>query len=1801
MPNSFGNPFTIPQVQTSHLKVNLPDPRQSLLALIKLQAAQARAAQAASPKNYEGNPRYGKYVMEPQGDGTSKPVWVWGNSDKERAIAEAKVLDTAYRKILAGDRDYQNLTAGFEGFSRDKMNETLEKVRKDHLPRLAQKMGLTGEEASKYVISGLDKIRSDYSKKIDQAGVGTQIAQGIKQFFRNSYNAIATIGDTSKERVARGNALAEAAQRDLQENAWQENLQRMQAEGRDTLGEQLSNWGRSAAMHGTGLAAMMAPALTLGAVAGPYGAALGGALGAGLPEAGGALQRVATDPNLTPAQKEESIGTTALATGAGLGAIGAIPGPGNLIRGTLAKRAVAKAFPEGVSQTVAQSMKRYATDVEKAAAEKAFIDSQVKAWTPSLAQSVGIHTANAATLGGAFQLGSNAAYNFGTGQPLTQNLTEGLPEAVIGGAVLGLPFGLGGRARAWWHNKPAGVNPTAGPDWTRLPGAVGGPRGEGFVPYMKEAVANLRMPVAREMQFRRVIPGLRQRVRDAQAQQGAVPELRQRVKDAQAQPTAWWMPYAMQRSTTTPYSVVGTSPTQPHIVSPINAGWANAVRPQAVQTPVRTTPQQVSPNVIPSGYNGDPLQSARTFLDTKPTLKKTQEYFEKALGDGTLTVPDIEALRQERYKANKKATAQPVAVKALDKVLSNVNRNTENVSGGSRETARVEPVGQDGTRRLAGTNNLVDSTMPADTPTAPPAAPDANVGETLAGGGAAQERGNVGTPAPDTRQVETPPATPPVEGVGRTENPFREPGVKPAAVVNAERGARERVDQLAPEQRPGDAGNAESPDATFVNPETKATPQEKEAAVRENRADTPVKDRIQPTDNDATVLEKLTAQLKNANRDTIREGQAADEARVQLGLSKTLGDMVGRTPAQELGNVIFSFNKNLSEQVRDALRVAIHEQEAWHGTPNEIVGDKLSTDYLGSGEGAQVHGWGLYVALTEQVAKERYQHRLSADKGEKVFTYDNQVVSQNDLWDRFFRDVPRNNISHEVFNRLINSRFSKEDELFDIQSHIQIDNEELSIYRSVLERDPNNTYAQQTVELLQNSIDTYTRLQDAVTKFEVRESKGQRLRLEIPDDNVMLREDAKFSEQPKEVQDALLGTLAEIESRAATDRDREVVRLFVNRLDTLSGEYIYQRLVKIFGAKGASLTLLKHGIKGIRYKGNLDGECAVIFDGDVIRILNRFYDQNGGRGRIDLYSDGTAHILFGNTADASTAIHEFEHLFIERAGQYLREGLITSEAKRTQLMTDLTRLSKFGGEESPSPDVRGWAPQTHEKIAKAFEAYFREGKAPAPELQGIFERMKQFLIQLYQKAKALIGRENLPKGISEIFDRQLTGYKEKEVPVVKEEPISAVKPAAQEKPAPKKEVKVNLDKPFTERTYAITKKNIAPLLIEKMERINVPRDMTERYIETDGWYAIKEDLKRTRQLDPELERKLDRLKEYSEKDTEEFDFDELEQKIDNAIKNPTKENLDAAQKVIDQSADIVNNVVSKKKTILEEQVKSENEPPAKEYHEIKDRELLDKLSGAEESEYIDYHDLAAIRNRFWELANDDEQISTLRSIVGKKNIGKNADGTWKTPEQLTDTLTEIYRKFWERDPELTKSETNVYKKMKPWLDIRGIHEMPRIKGVRPENFKDLEMEEFVKNLEALDYAKKEAVAEQMTGEPRETTTKGFDVKQLDSFGKSLGRRFSKIWPNRDKTDVFVNQIKTAFVKKALGEKLTPKEQELYNTAVAGGVKPLVINKTAVQESIARGKEQGYDTNGVEVVDENSATSQKKMLDTEYGC
>jgi hypothetical protein len=126
------------------------------------------------------------------------------------------------------------------------------------------------------------------------------------------------------------------------------------------------------------------------------------------------------------------------------------------------------------------------------------------------------------------------------------------------------------------------------------------------------------------------------------------------------------------------------------------------------------------------------------------------------------------------------------------------------------------------------------------------------------------------------------------------------------------------------------------------------------------------------------------------------------------------------------------------------------------------------------------------------------------------------------------------------------------------------------------------------------------------------------------------------------------------------------------------------------------------------------------------------------RGQIAFGADITqtpSVITLLQTADLSTFGHEAAHFFLEVLAHMARQADAPAE-----IVADMQTLLDWFG----VPDLATWDAMSleekrpfHEQFARGFEAYLFEGNAPSPELRGLFQRFRSWLLNVYRSLSAL--------------------------------------------------------------------------------------------------------------------------------------------------------------------------------------------------------------------------------------------------------------------------------------------------------------------------------------------------------------------------------------------------------------------------------------------------------------------------------
>lgn len=409
----------------------------------------------------------------------------------------------------------------------------------------------------------------------------------------------------------------------------------------------------------------------------------------------------------------------------------------------------------------------------------------------------------------------------------------------------------------------------------------------------------------------------------------------------------------------------------------------------------------------------------------------------------------------------------------------------------------------------------------------------------------------------------------------------------------------------------------------------------------------------------------------------------------------------------------------------------IYYQRAWQGSPHLF--DKFALSAIGTGEGAQAHGWGLYFAQGRAIG-EKYRAALLQNRVTEV-SVDGKKYTKRGLFSFFGEDKKPIDgaLRHAVF--FLSRNKNKTEAIKGLRASY------------VVAKETSPGYAQQlaqAIKIVQNK-DT--------KKIQSGSKNGQLYEVEIPENDVLLDEQKPFSEQPSRVQQALkklakdrVDFLGDYSLQEAIDENNtggSMYDLLVLRLKDL-----WQQLGDKSGANPAeyvSKELNEYGVKGITYDGRQDGRCFVIFDDKAIDILDKYYQGAAGRAR-GMFNKATNTITIMPDANASTLTHELAHYWLNERWQFLNSGLASEDYKK-----DFAPLAKYldikEGQEKLTREQ-------HEKFATSFEAYLREGKAPTLELGRLFGRFRRWLIGVYRDIKKELGVE-LTDDIRRVFDRML--------------------------------------------------------------------------------------------------------------------------------------------------------------------------------------------------------------------------------------------------------------------------------------------------------------------------------------------------------------------------------------------------------------------------------------------------------------
>lgn len=297
-------------------------------------------------------------------------------------------------------------------------------------------------------------------------------------------------------------------------------------------------------------------------------------------------------------------------------------------------------------------------------------------------------------------------------------------------------------------------------------------------------------------------------------------------------------------------------------------------------------------------------------------------------------------------------------------------------------------------------------------------------------------------------------------------------------------------------------------------------------------------------DNPQALMEQLRAQ--NAENVTERARQAQETRSVMPGIAE---------PAQRA-----AFD--------EAMNMGLLGITAYHGSPHKF--DKFDMSKIGTGEGAQAYGHGLYFAENKNVAKS-YADALGP---EGAFSILDDVLSRN-----AGRSMTKKQVRDTIAARPTISALADNDSVID------------AIKRLLPSYNPK-------AAVTDSALRDYRLLNDQFEKA----YKSQTYVVDIPDEAVakMLDWDKPLSQQPEAVQGAFR------KAREVAGMNNE----YWKPSSIVGAQHEYGKIAQKIGPDKASALLKDLGIPGIRYldagsRGKGGTSNFVLFDDQLPKIIGR--------------------------------------------------------------------------------------------------------------------------------------------------------------------------------------------------------------------------------------------------------------------------------------------------------------------------------------------------------------------------------------------------------------------------------------------------------------------------------------------------------------------------------------------------------------------------------------------------------------------
>lgn len=249
--------------------------------------------------------------------------------------------------------------------------------------------------------------------------------------------------------------------------------------------------------------------------------------------------------------------------------------------------------------------------------------------------------------------------------------------------------------------------------------------------------------------------------------------------------------------------------------------------------------------------------------------------------------------------------------------------------------------------------------------------------------------------------------------------------------------------------------------------------------------------------------------------------------------------------------------------------------------------NKTTSDKAKTGEGAMVHGWGLYVQANKQLNIENYKKSLSRESVIQPDTIevDGKVAyfdRKDEIWhgvvkdESWFDSLPQDDYEYLDFTNLEKLCFTT----------LLVEGSLESVLTKLKENIGNTDFPK--YEMFPDAIKFYESHKFGKIKPRHKDLGVSQYKVKIPDTMVFINDGEYVDEE-------LINRLVENSNGNLRRDDFD---------EEISGEKLYRTISQLLGGdEKASEFLMMNGIDGKKYHGGLDGDCCVIFNCEKLEIV----------------------------------------------------------------------------------------------------------------------------------------------------------------------------------------------------------------------------------------------------------------------------------------------------------------------------------------------------------------------------------------------------------------------------------------------------------------------------------------------------------------------------------------------------------------------------------------------------------------------